>query len=211
MTFDALIIPGGGVRDGGVLPEWSKRRCDKALELFSGTEYIISLSAGSTHKAFPLNDKGLPIYESVAATSYLEEKGVPKEKLLTETVSLDTIGNAYFLRVIHTDPRKLKKLCIITSDFHMPRTKAIFEWVFSLQPLHFEYELEFVTVSDEGLNEEIISARKEKEAESLKQFEETKKRINNFKEFHAWLFSEHAAYAIDLKPLKTTGKKLDSY
>ena len=53
-----------------------------------------------------------------------------------ENVSLDTIGNAYFFRVIHLNfllsSHTSFKVLIITSDFHLARTKAVFDHVLSL-------------------------------------------------------------------------------
>ena len=55
-------------------------------------------------------------------------------RILAETCSYDTIGNAFFARTVHTDPRGLRRLLIVNSKFHMPRTEAIFRWVFGAAP-----------------------------------------------------------------------------
>ncbi len=47
--FDAVIVPGGGVRSGGKLPPWVENRFDRALEIAAGG-YIIALSAGTVHR-----------------------------------------------------------------------------------------------------------------------------------------------------------------
>ncbi len=52
---------------------------------------------------------------------------MPAERIWAETASLDTIGNAYFARVIHTDPAGLRRLLVVNSAFHMPRTRMIFD------------------------------------------------------------------------------------
>ena len=60
---------------------------------------------------------------------------------------------------------------VITSDFHMPRSRAIFEWVGALAEgagtLNSSFEMSFVTVSDEGIDAETVSSRREREAQSL--------------------------------------------
>ena len=63
--FDAVIVPGGGVWDGGKLPPWVENRFDKALDIANGA-FIISLSAGTPHKPPPLDSAGRPIFESAA-------------------------------------------------------------------------------------------------------------------------------------------------
>ena len=47
-------------------------------------------------------------------------------------MSLDTIGNAFFLRTIHTDVLGVRRLLLITNKWHMARAMAIFEAVFAL-------------------------------------------------------------------------------
>ena len=42
-------------------------------------------------------------------------------------------GNGYFALTQHAIPRRWRRMAVVTSDFHMPRSRAIFEWVFGLQ------------------------------------------------------------------------------
>jgi len=130
-NYDAILILGGGVHECGKLPLWVEARLQRALDLEQG-EPIITLSVGTTHKPPPLDEHGFPIFESVAAASYLADHGIAPERILVEATSYDTIGNAYFSRVIHVDPAGFRRLLIITSAFHMPRTEAVFRWVYGL-------------------------------------------------------------------------------
>ena len=43
-------------------------------------------------------------------------------------------GNAAFARIFHADVRGWKRMLVVTSSIHMPRTQAIFEWIFALAP-----------------------------------------------------------------------------
>ena len=133
MSVEATLIPGGGLTATGEVPSWVAARLDRAIAMYQG-EYLIPLSAGTTHKPPPLDEQGFPVLEAIAAARYLAEQGIPPARILPEICSLDTIGNAYFARVIHTDPLGLSTLRVITSAFHMPRTQAIFEWVFHISP-----------------------------------------------------------------------------
>ncbi len=130
-----IVVPGGGLLPNGNLPNHSNKRVDKAIELYKqvdGNAIIIVLSAGTTHKPNPVDSKGFPITEADAAAKSLIQKGIPEKNVYQENISLDTIGNAYFLRVIHMEPARLNKLVVITNKWHMERTRAIFETVFSL-------------------------------------------------------------------------------
>lgn len=93
----------------------------------------------------------------------------------------------------------------------MPRTKAIFEWIFSLSPRGCDYNLEFIETPDKGIDPLALGSRKEKEAKSLKQLLETKKEIKTIQDFSSWLFKEHSAYATSLEPKKISKEELKSY
>ena len=181
--YDCVIILGGGLKNNSDIPEWVINRLDKALEYDS--KFYLVLSRGTVHKRPPLDSNNFPIDESTKSAEYLIKKGVKPEKILLEGWSLDTIGNAYGALVMHCIPRKLKKLLIITSDFHMPRTKKIFEKIFSLVDEKFELEFK-CSFSELGISE--------KEKLSLKNWENTCKSINNMGDMHNFIFLNHNAY-----------------
>ena len=119
---------------GGKPAAWVAARLDVALKYDSQTDYYLVLSRGTTHKPPPLDSTGFPIDESFASAAYLLDKGVEQRRVLLESWSLDTIGNAAFARLMHADLRGWRRILVVTSASHMPRTRAIFEWVFSLPP-----------------------------------------------------------------------------
>lgn len=192
MKHDAILILGGGVREGGALPPWSVRRFDLAIQLRTD-EPVVCLSAGTTHRPLPLDEAGFPIFESVAGARYLLGRGVSPESVYIESTSWDTIGNAYFSRLLFADPRAWRKLLVITSEFHMPRTKAIFGWVYGMGQIR--YELSFEAASDTGLDASMIQARVERERQSLISFrEKAGKKIASLEDLHRWIYTEHRAY-----------------
>jgi hypothetical protein len=209
----AILIPGGGVRDGGLLPSWVRRRMDRAVELYKG-EFVIPLSAGTTHRPPPLDQNGFPIFEAVAGAKYLVEAGIPAGRILIESRSLDTIGNAFFSRVVHVEPRGLRRLLVITSDFHLARTRAVFEWVYGLQPAPIPWKLNFEGVHDPEMDPKIERERRAKEREGLAALAQLTPRFSSLDDFHKWLFTEHAAYSA-LAPQSSSripaGGLLDSY
>jgi uncharacterized SAM-binding protein YcdF (DUF218 family) len=195
-SFDAIVIPGGGLLADGTLPPWVLARVERALSAAAGTDaYIITLSAATFHKPTVLDAGGKPQFESVIAARYLMERGFSGDRLLLETSSYDTIGNAYFCRAIHTDPRRLARLLIVTSAFHMLRTEAIFRWVFSLEPVGVPYQLAFESTADMGVDSEALAARCEKERAGLAELLPKTRRYRTLADFHRWVFSEHRIYA----------------
>jgi hypothetical protein len=191
-VYDAILILGGGVRLGGELPPWARSRYDLGLELETG-EPIICLSAGTTHRPLVIDEHGFPTFECVAGAQYMMSRGIPASRLFIETASWDTIGNAYFSKVIHVDPAGWRKLLIITSEFHMPRTREIFEWLYGLDPAR-SYEMHFAPSRDNGFDAETLAARRDKEMQGLSQFRMNTEGVQTLDELHRWLFTRHAAY-----------------
>jgi uncharacterized SAM-binding protein YcdF (DUF218 family) len=197
--YDAILIPGGGSQrtvDPASLPPWTVSRLDAALSLFrAGYQgYFLTLSGGTTHVPNFLDSDGFPVFEAMSAAQYLMLYGVPAGRIVREYASYDTIGNAYFARVQHTDPAGWRKLLVITSDFHMPRTSAIFQWVFGLDESS-EYSLDFLSVLDVGLDADALAARRDREQASLQSLGPKIERLQTMRALHRWLYSEHTAYA----------------
>ena len=57
---------------------------------------------------------------------------VPPSDVMEEGFSLDTLGNAYFLRNTHINPGRFTRMIVVTNDWHMDRARAYFDAVFSL-------------------------------------------------------------------------------
>ena len=83
--YDAILIPGGGVRDAVEPPPWVRRRLDRAVEVHHA-ERILCLSAGTTHRPPPRDAEGFPAFESVVSARYLIRRGIDRGKVLTETL-----------------------------------------------------------------------------------------------------------------------------
>jgi hypothetical protein len=195
---DAIIIPGGGVREDGVLPAWAVKRFDRAMELHAG-EPIICLSGGTVHRPPPLDSMGRPVFEAVAGARYLVSRGVDPKLIYIEIASYDTIGNALFARLMHTDPRGWRRLLVITSEFHMDRTREIFRWIFSLAP-DCGYELAFESTPDAGMPAADLEFRRAREQASLAALRALAPRFREIACVHEWLFTEHNAYSAHAAP-----------
>lgn len=193
--LDCIILPGGGLNPDGSIPDWVLPRLERALELRDSTRWFLALSAGTTHKPPPLDGNGFPICESRSAAEWLVEAGIEPARVLVETSSYDTIGNAYFARVQFCEPLELKRCHAITSEFHLARVEKIFQWVFGLRPSPLNYALSFEGTPDSGLAPEALAARTEKEAAALARLAETQKGLDSLGDFTNWLYTEHRAYA----------------
>jgi hypothetical protein len=200
LTFDAILVLGGGVPANITSPPaYTKERCKLASQIYSSSlvqeeqhqhqqhiphpPKILTLSAGTAHLPQALSADGLPIWESTSSAAFLiHELNVNPSDVYAETTSYDTISNAFFARLNFCDIAKWNKILIITNEFHMERTKLIFDWIFHA-PLRSDnddgiiggggsksnndvYQLYYLSAPDVGLTEEAIIARKEKESKS---------------------------------------------
>ena len=211
--YDAILIPGGGLLAGGGLPPWTVSRLELAVARWSG-ELLIPLSAATTHRPLPLDVDGRAIFESLQAARYLRAQGVPPTAIAIESSSYDTIGNAWFSRVLHADPLGLARLLVVTSEFHMARTEACFRWVYGLPPSPVVRELTFEASPNTGLNAEALQARMQREAASAAAVASLARRVTTMEGFHNWLHSEHRAYSVtglNETPDRVVGAVLDTY
>jgi len=209
--FNCILIPGGGLLADGSLPAWTLARLETALELQDQADWIATLSGGTVHKPPPLDGEGFPIFESQKAAEFLIEAGVPPRRILTEISSYDTIGNAYFARLLFSEPMALTNCLIITSLFHMPRSEAIFRWVYSLLPLQHKYSLSFLSTPDVGLSSQALKARWDREKQSLDNLHQQIQKMNTLSAFQEWLYTEHAAYSSNRGTEKLSDDELRSY
>ena len=174
---------------------------------------FITLSGGTPHKPNPLDADRFPVFEAAAASAQLIKMGVPPDIIWEENFSLDTIGNAYFLRAVHTDYiKRIKKIVVVTNKWHMERAKAIFRHIYGLPKQYRKTfvsrllpflvphrpllkKLEFADVED-ALPPQALASRVKKEREALIVFEEkTKKEFRSMAELHHWMFTSHGAYS----------------
>lgn len=211
---DAILVLGGGLTPDANPHPWVIARLQAAIEK-SNTAAIICLSAYTPHKPPPLDRFGYPIPESLASASYLMKLGCPPRRILIESCSYDTIGNAFFARVQHLTPRGFRKLLVVTSDFHMPRTQDIFQTVLSLNEgaQKSAFELDFLATPNDGLDGKNLLHRLEKEQKALEAWIHRKNcmRWDNIGAFHQWLYQEHECYAVGMSPQRNSAPYRNSY
>eukprot|EP00933_Yihiella_yeosuensis_P037877 TRINITY_DN31880_c0_g1_i1.p1 TRINITY_DN31880_c0_g1~~TRINITY_DN31880_c0_g1_i1.p1 ORF type:complete len:246 (-),score=27.49 TRINITY_DN31880_c0_g1_i1:319-1056(-) len=202
---DVIVVLLGGVDEHGVPHPAVRRRLETAAAMHRlwGCAVPILLSGGGTaHKPRHVDAAGWATPEAQLAAAFLVEKlKVEACYLVLESISDDTIGNAWFVRTAHCDPRGWRKLFVITSDFHLPRSQSIFEWVCSLDPISGpKFELCFAgTPSQDLIDPETLCLRVQREAASKEGFEKTRLETT-MAQAHCFIFKDHQAYAYRAVP-----------
>ncbi len=153
---DIIIVLGGGISKEGILPQWVEERLDHAAKLYVDQKLPKLLMSGKGRDNFP-------IAEADAMKAYLVAKGLSATDILTETLSTDTLQNAFFCKTMHLDPLNLSDILVITNQFHIKRTRQIFEFV-----LGTDYHLSYQSVSDHNLDTEQLKLREFTEGELIK-------------------------------------------
>lgn len=97
-------------------------RLDVALDVRRGSEPLV-LSGGDA------GDAGVP--EATVMREYVLDRGVDPALVHAESRALDTVGNAYFSRLL-CDRRGLSDVSFVTSCYHVPRARFVFERVFGV-------------------------------------------------------------------------------
>jgi len=216
-----IVVPGGGLTSSGELPAHVILRVDKAIELWRNCQkneqqncLVATLSAGTPHKPNPTDSNGFTILEATVAAKYLISHGIPPSVILEENLSLDTIGNAYFLRLLHTDPLYIRHLILVTNNWHMQRALSIFKRIFSIQDdisrirrVNEPYVIDSVPV-ESGFTPELFVRREAREQESLRTFLQGPfKHIDTLYKVHHFIFQQHKAYSTNRHVQDDEGKR----
>lgn len=207
-----FVLAGGLNKDGEVYP-WVERRLDSAINYYNGRKCkIVCMGGGTYHKPPILNKDSFVIHEATSCASYLIENGVSANDIYKEWSSYDTIANGYFAFTNFIVPLHIENILVITSEFHMPRSKIIFEWMRELFGLNTD--INFLCASDDGLDRSIISIRNQRERISVEKLRILKCKINSINKFHKWFYEDHKAYcsnADDIRVIDSTDKEKESY
>lgn len=127
MDYDVIIVLAGGIQDDGSLPETVRRRVLHAKNIYDqNLAPRIIMSGRWSRYQEAIQPKTT---EAQLMTQYAVELGLPLESILQENTSHSTIENAVHSKKRFFEPNSWKKIIVVTSDFHLPRTKRVFDTV----------------------------------------------------------------------------------
>ncbi|MFZ7131569.1 MAG: YdcF family protein [Eubacteriales bacterium] len=120
-STDYVMILGGGIK-GKRVSLTLKERLDKGVDYlnrYPSTKVIVSGGKGF----------GAEISEAEAMKRYLINKGIIQERIIVEDQSTSTMENFKYSReiLIKTEGECVRDITVITSDFHIMRSKMLAE------------------------------------------------------------------------------------
>lgn len=118
--YDAVIVLGAEVKPDGEPSVQLAWRLDAAADVYRRKQVPVVVCGAQ--------GKNEPRPEAEVMAAYLEEKGIPKEMILLDSESFNTDQNiANARRLLSEQPGEIRKVIVVTSDYHVPRALALAE------------------------------------------------------------------------------------
>lgn len=200
---DGIFVLAGGIEPSGNCHPWIKDRLYLAYQYYKHNPVsIFILGGGSYHMKPIVNKNGYIVHESTSCSEYLIGLGVNPSHIYKEWSSYDTIANGFFGFSHFVLPLKLSSIILITSEFHMPRSKEIFDWM--KKCFQNDIEINYISSSDHQIDKEVLECRAQREKQSL---ENLKTKVIDYcdtiEKFHKWFYTEHKAYCSNSEIIRT--------
>ena len=118
--YDAVIVLGAQVKPDGTPSVQLTLRLDRAAEVYDRKQVPVVVCGAK--------GKDEPEPEADTMKRYLLDKGVPEEMILTDPDSFNTEQNLENAKkLLEEYPADIRKVVIVTSDYHVPRSVALAE------------------------------------------------------------------------------------
>lgn len=195
--IDGIFVLAGGIDKEGKCHNFVKDRLNIAWQIYKlNNKPIFCLGGGSYHISPILNKSGFIIHEATSCSEYLISLGVDTNMIYKEWSSYDTIANGFFAFTNFIIPLNLKNIILITSEFHIERSKLIFEW--QKQIFNSHTNIIYKSSNNNNLNKDVLESRLKREKSSITNLKNTIiPKINTLELFHKWFYTEHKAYCSD--------------
>ncbi|WP_193746484.1 YdcF family protein [Ruegeria sp. ANG-R] len=138
----------------------SRARLERAAALHHESPFDLFLTSGWAYREDCTQKIGAVMADELQTTYAID-----RSKIVVDTNSRDTVGDAYFLRRNAIIPMRIRDLVVVTSDYHVERTGFIFRSFFPTG-----VELKVVGAVSGSLGDEAVLLNEQK---SLTAFEKT--------------------------------------
>ena len=116
-NYDAIVVLGAQVLPDGTPSVQLSWRLDKAVEAWQmhPVPTVVCGAQGADE----------PMTEAEAMRDYLVARGLPEGEILLDSQSFNTNQNLQNAAVLLRDRKNVKRVLIVTSDYHVPRAMAL--------------------------------------------------------------------------------------
>ena len=142
----------------GQLNQESSSRIDMAIKAFYEMQVSYIITCGWAYR----NDSSIAIADAMKQYAVKTWKINPNT-ILTERNSRDTVGDAIFTKRNIVLKREWKNILVVTSDYHVPRTRKVFNYIYGKQ-----YSIKVI-----GADTDIANEKLENEKSSIVAFYKT--------------------------------------
>lgn len=183
----ALFILPHLMEKNGRLGIESISRINESISIFKKNCFNFLITSGWNYR----KDSKLMIGE-VMAGYIIKNFKIDRNKILIDNYSRDTVGDAFFVREQFMLPKNIVNLTIVTSDWHVERTKVIFK-----KFLKKNFYVNVIGIFSNKKNDDYI---KRKEILSLNSFFKTFENVDLFNksEVISTLKKKHPLYNGDI-------------
>lgn len=179
MGYDAVIVLANEMDAYGILNKESTLRANLAADLAKELGIPRVVTCGWAYR------KDSTVKIANAFKDYLIGIGVNSENIIAELNSRDTVGDAVFTRKNVIEPLGISNFCVVTSNYHVARTKKIFDFVYG-SAFSFDVKGADVDFDDAVLSKELdsevafLNTFKNVEAGNIEEIMETLKKKHPF-------------------------------
>ena len=179
--IDYIIILSHLMDSEGNLNSESKKRASRSIEIYEENKNAKFITCGWAY----IKDYKIPI--AIVMGNYLKKTyKIKQNQIISQIYSRDTVGDAVFSRKAIQKKIEDSTIAVVTSSYHIKRTKEIFNFVFKGFKNIYFYDCKTQE------NKKLIFS----EEDSLQQFKLTFKDIKEgeIKEIYDRLITEHPYY-----------------
>lgn len=123
--FQAAIVLANLMDRQGNLNSETRARVALAAEAIESSTAPLLVLCGWAYR----DDSNIPIADAMKHYAIAEHR-IPASAIVTERASRDTVGDAVFTKRNLANPRGWSRVLVVTSDYHLPRSLAIFSFVY---------------------------------------------------------------------------------
>lgn len=125
MTCNAIIVLANSMDAGGNLNSETLARLSTAVDRLRAEEALLIVTCGWAYRS----DSDICIGDAMASHAEFA-MGIPKSKIISETTSRDTVGDAVFTKRNLANPRGWQNIIVVTSAYHSARTREVFSFIY---------------------------------------------------------------------------------